>query len=186
MDYHRKFAYICGSRRIKIQAMKTKTNRLETLKILLSSLEFGSQEEILKALKKEGFTPTQATLSRDLKRLKAAKAVSVNGKYVYVLPNETLYKRITTPRRAQDMLRRSGYLSIHFSGQLVVLKTRPGYASALAYDIDNTDLPCVLGTIAGDDTIFIATKETSTHDEIVKELSVLIPELIPVQPFSEG
>ena len=74
--------------------MKVKASRLEALKMLISSKELSNQEEVLQALKVEGFLLTQATLSRDLKQLKVAKAASMNGKYVYVLPNETMYKRI--------------------------------------------------------------------------------------------
>lgn len=59
--------------------MKAKTVRMKTLKMLISSKELSSQEEVLKALAKEGFTITQATLSRDLKQLKVAKAASMNG-----------------------------------------------------------------------------------------------------------
>ena len=70
--------------------MKNKKKRLETLKMLISSQELGSQGELLKELAKEGFEVTQATLSRDLKQLKVAKAASMNGSYVYVLPNETM------------------------------------------------------------------------------------------------
>ena len=81
----------------KNQQMKIKTNRLEALKMILSSQEIGSQNDLLKALEKEGFQLTQATLSRDLKQLKVAKAASMNGKYVYVLPNETMYRRVKTP-----------------------------------------------------------------------------------------
>lgn len=68
--------------------MKTKNDRIEMLKMLISSNDLGSQEEVLNALAREGFKVTQATLSRDLKQLKVAKAASMNGKYVYVLPNE--------------------------------------------------------------------------------------------------
>ena len=71
--------------------MKIKTSRLETLKMLISSMELGSQEEVLKALRKEGYELTQATLSRDLKQLKVAKAATISGKYVYVLPNDAMY-----------------------------------------------------------------------------------------------
>lgn len=71
--------------------MKTKNDRIEMLKMLISSNDLGGQEEVLNALAREGFKVTQATLSRDLKQLKVAKAASMNGKYVYVLPNETMY-----------------------------------------------------------------------------------------------
>ena len=117
--------------------MKVKKSRMEALKMLISSMELGSQEEVLQALEKEGFKLTQATLSRDLKQLKVAKAASMNGKYGYVLPNDTMYKRFTRPRTAAEMLQTSGFLSISFSGNLGVIKTRPGYASSIAYNIDN-------------------------------------------------
>ena len=153
--------------------MKVKNSRLETLKMLISSMELSSQEEVLRVLEQEGFKLTQATLSRDLKQLKVAKAASMNGKYVYVLPNETMYRRVTTPRKATEMLQRSGYIS----GQLAIVKTRPGYASAIAYDIDNLDSPYILGSIAGDDTIFIALREGSTRGQVLDALSYVIPEI---------
>ena len=70
--------------------MKLKSDRIETLKMLISSKELGSQDEVLAALAQEGYAVTQATLSRDFKQLKVAKAASMNGRYVYVLPNETM------------------------------------------------------------------------------------------------
>ena len=157
--------------------MKIKNSRMEALKMLISSKELGSQEEVLQALEKEGFKLTQATLSRDLKQLKVAKAASMNGKYVYVLPNDTMYKRITKPRTALEMLQTSGFLSISFSGNMGVIKTRPGYASSIAYNIDNSDSPNIIGTIARDDTIFIVIKEGSTVDTVIEDLSVIIPNI---------
>ena len=158
-------------------AMKVKNSRLEALKMLISSMELSSQEEVLKVLEKEGFKLTQATLSRDLKQLKVAKAASMNGKYVYVLPNETMYRRVTTPRKATEMMQRSGYISVNISGQLAIVKTRPGYASALAYDIDNSDSSYILGSIAGDDTIFIALREGASRGQVLEALSYVIPEI---------
>ncbi len=155
--------------------MKVKTSRLETLKVLISSMELGSQEEVLRALKKEGFTLTQATLSRDLKQLKVAKAASMSGKYVYVLPNDTMYRRVSTPKKASEMLTTSGFVSINFSGNIGVIKTRPGYASSIAYNIDNSDIPEILGTIAGDDTILIILREGIDTIELTKNLDAIIP-----------
>jgi len=154
--------------------MKIKNSRMEALKMLISSNELGSQEEVLQALEKEGFKLTQATLSRDLKQLKVAKAASMNGKYVYVLPNDTMYKRVTKPRSAIEMMRTSGILSIHFSGNMGVIRTRPGYASSIAYNIDNSDIPEIIGTIAGDDTIFIVIKEQTSKEDVVEKLSFII------------
>lgn len=147
--------------------MKIKGQRLDTIKMLLSSNEIGSQDELLKELRKEGFVVTQATLSRDLKQLKVAKAASMNGHYVYVLPNETMYKRVHTSLRATEMMAVPGFQSINFSGNLGVIRTRPGYASSIAYNIDNSEIPEILGTIAGDDTIFIVIREGTDHNAII-------------------
>ena len=124
--------------------MKVKNNRLEALRLIISSQQLGSQDELLTALQKEGFKLTQATLSRDLKQLKVAKAASMSGKYVYVLP---------------------------------IIKTRPGYASSIAWNIDNSDIPEILGTIAGDDTIFIVIKEGVKHQAVIRALSDVVPNM---------
>ena len=157
--------------------MKEKNNRLEALKLLISSQEIGCQEDLLKALSVEGFHITQATLSRDLKQLKVAKAASINGKYTYVLPNETMYKRIPTPRTAREMMKVSGFLNISYSGDLGVMKTRPGYASSIADNIDNGGIEEILGTISGNDTIFIAFKEPYDQEEMTRRMQNVISQM---------
>ena len=155
--------------------MKVKNNRLEALRMIISSQQMGSQDELLAALQKEGFKLTQATLSRDLKQLKVAKASTMHGSYVYVLPNEAMYKRVSTPSNIREMMQVTGFVSINFSGNMGVIKTRPGYASAIAWNIDKGDIPQILGTIAGDDTIFIVIREGSSHQEIINALNEVIP-----------
>ena len=157
--------------------MKVKTNRLEALRLIISSQQLGSQDELLNALQKEGFKLTQATLSRDLKQLKVAKAASMSGNYVYVLPNETMYKRVSTPNSIREMMRVPGFISINFTGNMGIIRTRPGYASSIAWNIDNSDIPEILGTIAGDDTIFIVIKEGVKHQEVVEALSDVVPNM---------
>ena len=154
--------------------MKTKNSRLEALRLIISSQQLGSQEEVMSALQREGFSVTQATLSRDLKQLKVAKASTLGGSYIYVLPNETMYKRVSTASTVREMMQMPGFLSIHFSGNMGVIKTRPGYASALAWNIDRSDIPQVLGTIAGDDTIFIVIREGCSPQEVTKALTAAI------------
>ena len=161
-------------KRIKIQHMKAKNSRLETLKMLISSQELSSQDQLLEALHKEGFKITQATLSRDLKLLKVAKAASSSGKYAYVLPNDTLYKRVSNHIPVSKMMVNTGFQSINFSGNMVVIKTRPGYASSIAYNIDNSDISQILGTIAGDDTIFLVKKKGTTEEEIINALAEVL------------
>ena len=86
-----------------------------------------------------------------------------------------MYKRVPTPRMASEMLRIPGYRSISFSGNLGVIRTRPGYASSIAYNIDNGHIEEIIGTIAGDDTIFIVTKEGATQEQVLKGLSSIVP-----------
>ena len=157
--------------------MKEKNNRLEALRLIISSQQLGSQDELLNALQKEGFKLTQATLSRDLKQLKVAKAATMAGNYIYVLPNDTMYKRISTPSNIKEMMQVPGFISIKFSGNIGVIKTRPGYASAIAWNIDSSDIPEIIGTIAGDDTIFIVIKEGVKHQEVIEALNDIIPSM---------
>ena len=157
--------------------MKSKNNRLDTIKMIISSKEIGSQEELLQELTKEGFRLTQATLSRDLKQLKVAKAASMNGNYVYVLPNNTMYKRMTEQQSASEMMMYNGFVSIDFSLNLAVVKSRFVYASRLAYDIDMHNCYEILGTIAGDDTILRVIREGCTHADVRKALSDIIPNI---------
>ena len=157
--------------------MKEKNNRLEALRLIISSQQLGSQEELLNALMREGYQLTQATLSRDLKQLKVAKASTLSGNYIYVLPNETMYKRVSTASSLREMMQVPGFISINFSGNMGVIKTRPGYASSIAWNIDRSDIPQIMGTIAGDDTIFIVTREGSSHQEVIDALSVVDPNM---------
>lgn len=156
--------------------VKAKANRLDTIKLIISSRDISSQDEILSELNEAGFEVTQATLSRDLKKLKVAKASTADGRYVYVLPNNTMYQR-SHVQSPSEMLMHSGFVSLQFSGNLAVIRTRPGYASSMAYDIDNRNFPCILGTIAGDDTILMVLSEGSKQKEVHDLLAQIIPSL---------
>ena len=156
--------------------MRKKEERLDAIKMIISSQEIGSQEEMLDELRKEGFQLTQATLSRDLKQLKVAKAANINGNYVYVLPNDIMYKR-STDMNPTEMLMNTGFISLDYSGNIAVIRTRPGYASSMAYDIDNETCNAILGTIAGDETIILILREGATHNEVERFLSSIIPNL---------
>ena len=156
--------------------VKAKANRLDTIKLIISSRDISSQDEILCELNEAGFEVTQATLSRDLKKLKVAKASTADGRYVYVLPNNTMYQR-SHNQSPSEMLMHSGFVSLNFSGNLAVMLTRPGYASSIAYDIDNRNIPCILGTIAGDDTILMVLAEGCTQQEVYNQLALIIPNL---------
>lgn len=157
--------------------MKTKADRIAVLKSLISTRELGSQEEVLRALADEGFPLHQTTLSRDMKQLKVVKAARPDGKYIYVLPTDTLYKRIRRVTQHPETLTTNGFNSIQFSGNMGVIRTNPGYASSIAYNIDSANFDCILGTIAGDDTIFVVVKQDISYDEVIDSLSEVIPNI---------
>ena len=75
------------------------------------------------------------------------------------------------------MLMNSGFVSLQFSGNLAIIRTRPGYASSMAYDIDNRECDDILGTIAGDDTIMMVIREGIPHRRIQDFLSEIIPHI---------
>ena len=150
--------------------MLPKTNRLNIIREMIAQHQLSSQEELLGMMEQAGFEVTQATLSRDLKLMKVVKAPNEKGVYVYTLP-QSAPKGESTANREPRMA--NGLLSIEFSGQLAVIKTRPGHASAFAYEIDSNASHVILGTIAGDDTILLIPREGFTREEVTRTLSEL-------------
>lgn len=147
---------------------------MNVIRQLISNHRVGSQEELLNLLETEGFSTTQATLSRDLKALKVAKRPDIEGGYAYVLPEDD-------DQREEDengeVFPVSGLESIEFSGNMAVLKTRPGFANSIASVIDNHAPFEVLGTIAGDDTILLISKEGVSRPDVINALSLFMPGL---------
>ena len=161
--------------------MKVKNSRLDAIRLILSTQEIGSQEELLNVLAQEGFKLTQATLSRDLHQLRLVKTVGLQGRYRYVLTRPHQHRhdskqqedvRPVTP--PQD---NGGFMSIKFSGNIAVIRTRPSYASTLAYHIDNHDFSEILGTIAGDDTVMLVIAEDATRGAVLRALRSIIPNI---------
>jgi transcriptional regulator of arginine metabolism len=122
--------------------------RREAVARLVRQGHIGTQEALLSALRREGFRATQATLSRDLARLGARRALRPEGGAVYELAEEGADAGLSALRGL--------VLSVTANGWLVVVRTRPGSAPAVARAVDLARLEGVLGTLAGDDTIFVA------------------------------
>lgn len=139
--------------------MNDKQLRRHRTREIIRDNTIGSQEDLLKHLKDEGFVLTQATLSRDLKKMNIAKIAHPDNKYRYRIPEEASIKPKTDAR---------GFLSLEFSGHLAIIKTLAGYASPLAVIMDHNPSDFVNGTIAGRDTIFVALKESENKQEIFK------------------
>ena len=168
---HPQREYLCN--------MKNKNDRLEAIRLIISEQDIKNQDQLLQVLNARGYTVTQATLSRDLKKMKISKVANTYGDYVYVLPNHALLQKKggASYDEIASNQPRYGFVSLNFSGNMAVIKTRPGYASSLAYDVDNNNVPGVLGTIAGDDTLLIVLAEDANRMEIKRLLEPIIVSL---------
>ncbi|WP_067970953.1 arginine repressor [Nocardiopsis trehalosi] len=158
----------------------TKAARHARITEALTRNDVRSQGELARLLGDSGVQVTQATLSRDLDELGAVKLRTVDGSLVYVLPGEggerlqrarpdTLdlaqasSARLT--RLAEDLL-----VSAEASANMVIVRTPPGAAQFLASAIDHTDFHAILGTIAGDDTILVISRDPQGGEDLASAL----------------
>ena len=153
----------------------TRAGRQARIVAILSSAPVRSQSELAALLADEGIDVTQATLSRDLEELGAVKLRGADGGVgVYVVPEDGSPVRGVSGGTAR-LSRLLGELlvSADSSANLAVLRTPPGAADYLASAIDRAALPYVVGTIAGDDTLFVAAREPMTGAELAATLEKL-------------
>ena len=163
--------------------MKNKRARLQVIMELIRKNCIGSQEELSKMLADKGHSVTQATLSRDLKLLKITKVATDMGGYMYIIPdsNKIQDKMLSTGQTSLKDATMQSFVSIQFSGHTAVIKTRNGYAGGLAYDLDMSQPPEILGTIAGADTVFAVLREDVTREQALLLFSKFLP--INVEPL---
>ena len=154
--------------------MRERNNRLAVVKELIKNNRIDNQDTLLDMLKHEGYHVTQATLSRDLKMLKVGKISDGWSGYYYALPENDMVSE-SEKSYIQDV--RRGILSIEFSGNIGVVKTRPGHANSVGIALDILALPEILGTVAGDDTIFIILREGMTKEDLLDSFKTRIPEV---------
>ncbi|MFW5693974.1 MAG: arginine repressor [Alkalispirochaeta sp.] len=153
--------------------MRERQKRLKAIKRIIREERIDNQEVLLRSLEREGFHVTQATLSRDLKLLKVGKqAVGTDG-YFYSLPSEEI-RREQERNFALDFSR--GYVSLDFTGPLAVVRTLNGHADSVAIAIDNLNIDAVMGTVAGDDTVFVALREDISREDFLSTLRARVPE----------
>lgn len=143
--------------------MKSKKQRLEEICKILETEIISNQDELLKELNESGFSVTQATLSRDIKQLKITKVHDEDGNYAYKLPDRSVFIQAKSDTNTPP--------EIEFSGNLAVMRTRPGYAMGIASDIDHFSPQEILATIAGDDTILIIPREGVNRERVIEALS---------------
>ena len=151
--------------------MNQQTQRLSIIRKIIRTEFISSQEELIARLEECGVQITQSTLSRDLKFMHVAKVPHKEKGYIYVLPNN-MRSDVSISTNVTDNI-----TDIAFSGNMCVITTKPGYASAVSVPIDNKGINEILGTIAGDNTILLILREGFDMDSLLHQLYMLFPSL---------
>ncbi len=148
-----------------------KQTRQEKIIKIISTDDIATQEKLLERLKEEGFNVTQATVSRDIKKLGLIKIMTDDGQYKYHSPKLTLASGDDTRNKE---LFANAVMSVDFAMNTVVIKCRAGMANAACAAFDNMNIESVVGSIAGDDTIFVLLKTQSGAEALVESLKNLL------------
>ncbi len=158
--------------------MNRRKSRLPAIVEILARNIISSQEELLEQLALKGYNVTQSTLSRDLKKLRVTKVPTETGYRYFSAAAEPLEGEPVT--KLQETLRSSQAAAqkLDISGNLAVIKTKNGYASGLAYDIDMLRSPHVLGTIPGADTVLVVVNEKSPRMDLFRFFCTFLPAAI--------
>ena len=149
-----------------------KTRRQTKILELIKKYEIETQEDLSAYLEEEGYQVTQATVSRDIRELKLTKVSLTNGKQKYVAlleTNEDLSKKY-------ERIFRDGFISMDIAQNILVVRTVPGMAMAVAAALDALQLHEVVGTIAGDDTIMCAVRSTEDAISVIDKLRKFVEE----------
>lgn len=137
--------------------------RLNTLRDLLMLGEMSTQEDLVAELKRQKLTVTQSTISRDLRRLGAIKTVDGSGRTIYRLPDDSIAPVPLASSSLRNLL-----VDINHNGHMIVIHTSPGSASLVARQLDQNLPSDILGTLAGDDTVFVAPAQVKKINETLE------------------
>jgi transcriptional regulator of arginine metabolism len=137
---------------------------------LIEKKEIDTQEDLAEELKKSGFNVTQATVSRDIKELRLIKVLTESGAYKYA----ALKEQDTMLNERLIKIFCESVLSMDYAGNIVVIKTFSGAAGGACEAIDVFDIPEIVGTIAGDDTIFVLVRTVEQAEMIIEKFKKLV------------
>ena len=137
---------------------------------LIAAENIETQEELATLLSAQGFNVTQATVSRDIKELRLIKVMTGEGKYKYA----TVEKAESDLQERFIRLFGNCVVSITSAGNLIVIKTMAGSAAVAAEAIDSMKWPEIAGSIAGDNTIFVAVREGKNVTELIKKFQKMM------------
>lgn len=147
-----------------------KALRHATIREIIENSVIETQEDLAEALSARAINVTQATVSRDIKELMLIKVPADDGRYRYAFPveNTTAFLQPRMERIFQDSV-----VGMDYSENIIVIKTLPGTAQAVAAAIDNTKWPDIIGTVAGDDNILVVVKPIDAVSKVLAKLLAL-------------
>ena len=147
-----------------------RNERQEMIVEIITRKTIGTQAELAHELEREGIHACQATLSRDISALRLTRERTAKGRYRYILPRE---RAVDVEARLRTIFSQC-VTGIDRAQNLVVIKTLPGLASAACASIDKMSIRTLVGTIAGDDTAFLAMRDDDAAEELCRRMRKLI------------
>lgn len=148
-----------------------KSKRQEEILALIQEQNIETQNQLIEELSKRGVKSTQATLSRDIRELRLVKELCPEGGYRYAIPSrEESGNHVDRLRK----IFRECVISFDTAQNIVVIHTLPGLANAAASMLDNLEVPNLVGTLAGDDTAFLAMRDVQTAQDFCREIEAML------------
>lgn len=148
-----------------------KTERQRVILEIIANEDIETQNQLMDALLQRGIKSTQATLSRDIKDLHLVKGTGKNNKYKYVVGNSS------DIHNSDDKLAKifkECVTSVHTAQNIIVIKTLPGLADAACSTLDSMNIPELIGSLAGDDTAFLAMKDNASAQRLCQEINTML------------
>ena len=148
-----------------------KSKRQTMILEIIAQQEIETQNQLMEALQNLGVRSTQATISRDIKELRLIKTLAPDGAYRYAAPPR---EEAAEPDTRLERIFRECVIRLDTAQNIVVIHTLPGLANAAASALDKMELPHLVGTIAGDDTAFLAMRSVADAQEFCREIEDMI------------
>ena len=148
-----------------------KSQRQAKILEIISNRNVETQEQLLELLQQEGFSSTQATISRDIKELRIVKELTSLGTYRYATSANEVSGSFSS---RLNTIFRECVISFDYAQNIIIVRTLPGLASAAGSAIDAMNLSIIVGTLAGDDTVMIVMRDTNAAAAFCGEIKNLI------------
>lgn len=147
-----------------------KALRHARIKDIIESTVIETQEDLAESLRQKNIEVTQATVSRDIKELMLIKIPTGDGRYRYAYPLE---KNMVFSKNRMTRMFQDSVIGLNFSENIIIIKTLPGTANAVASTLDYAKWPEIIGTVAGDDNILVVIKPLDAVAQILRKLELL-------------